>query len=187
MDTITREEWLNLAIGKLAPILRDANLALPTVKISVGFPSRKALASSNRRIGECWHHEGIGQENSHIFISPVLSDTIEILGVVIHELLHAALPPKTKHNKTFALAASRCGLEGKPTATTVGDKLRMHLNAILAELPDYPHIAFDANSGKKKQTTRLRLYQCDCGTKVRVAKDDFDATCNMCDSMFIQK
>lgn len=32
--------------------------------------------------------------------------------------------------------------------------------------------------------SRLRLYQCECGVKVRVASDSFDATCNKCDTVF---
>lgn len=32
--------------------------------------------------------------------------------------------------------------------------------------------------------SRLRLYKCDCGVKVRVASDSFDATCNKCDTVF---
>lgn len=36
----------------------------------------------------------------------------------------------------------------------------------------------------KGSGSRLRLYTCDCGTKVRVASDTFDATCNQCQTVF---
>jgi hypothetical protein len=34
--------------------------------------------------------------------------------------------------------------------------------------------------------SRLRLWHCDCGIKVRVASDAFDATCNRCGTVFKQ-
>lgn len=181
---LTREEWLYTAIDRLEPLFTEAAYAMPSLKVSVGFPSKRGLSTKNRVIGECWHKDGIRQDSAHVFISPVLSDPVQVLGVVIHEMLHAILPPNTGHNKTFATACLKLGLAGKPTATIPGEALIGRLNAILAELPAYPHNAFDASLLKKKQSTRLRLYQCDCPVKVRVASDEFDATCNVCEGQF---
>jgi hypothetical protein len=181
-----REAWLQQAVKKLEPVLKDAGLLPPKVLVSVGFPSRKALSTKSRAIGECWHAKGINQDVSQIFISPVLGNRNKVLSVLLHELVHAALPPDTKHNKTFASYVGRIGLEGHPTtANTPNKELNERLNAIFKS-EKYPHPAFDFSKLAKKQTTRLRLYQCECDppVKVRVARDDFDATCNICESPF---
>jgi hypothetical protein len=180
---VNREQWLETAVKKLKPILAQAGLGLPEVRVSCGFPSKGAFASRKQRIGECWHKDGIKQEKSHIFISPVLGKQVAVLETLIHELIHAALPPKAGHSKTFAAAAEKCGLEGKPTATHAGKELVDRLNDLFASMP-YPHDPINYAKLMKKQTTRLRLFVCECGIKVRVARDEFHATCDECQEPF---
>ena len=181
---MTREQWLRDAVDLLAPsVERAADANLPPVHVSIGFPSRGATSRARRRIGECWNASAVADGKPSILISPTLSDPIDILGTLVHELIHAALP-KAGHRAPFRRAADRLGLEGKPTATTVGAILRVQLGHIAEKLGPLPHAAITPAMQYKKQGTRLRLWECPCGVKVRVASDDFQATCGRCGGTF---
>lgn len=150
---ITREAWLQAAIDALRPMFAQVGAVVPDVHASVGFPSTNV----RKRIGECWH--GAEGELHQIFVSPVLDDIITVLGVLVHELVHAALPQGTGHGKAFGTVARALGLEGKMTATTVGDTLKDQLKELVAELGDYPHVKLTLG-GTKKQTTRMLKVEC---------------------------
>jgi len=48
-------------------------------------PMAKALAKTNRRIGECWSYEAAKDGSTQILISPILDDPFRVAGVVVHE------------------------------------------------------------------------------------------------------
>jgi len=189
MTTTTREAWLTEACKLLEPTLRQADLGgLGDVRVSCGWPSHRAMSVNHRHIGECWHHALNKDGYSHVFVSPCKDEPVEVLSILLHELIHAALPAKAKHSRTFAKAAKLCGLEGKPTQTYAGVALSKRLNEIIIPaLGSYPHVAIDAASARKKQTTRLRKWECPCGEIARVASDDWHATCNDCDKVYVLK
>lgn len=185
----TRESWLLAAARALDPVLQGADLGVGDIRVSCGWPARGALSSSKRRVGECWPGSLNKDGQAHIFVSPCKDNSIDVLGILLHELIHAALPAKVRHGPTFARAAKRVGLTGKPTATVVGEELAVRLNTMAAPLGPYPHSAIDAQQ-RTKQTTRLRLYLCACTpgqgitNKVRVASDTWQATCDRCTTQF---
>lgn len=186
-----REHWLTKASETLTEhVTLQSGLNPSSVKVSCGWPSTRALSLKKKSIGECWHHDTLEQEDSHIFISPCISDPIEVLGVLLHELGHSALPPKTGHKAPFKKFMVAVGLTGKPTATEVSsdssDPLRIYLKRLGSELGEYPHQSIDKTL-KPKQSTRLRLYECACPIKLRVAKDDLHAKCEDCQENFIQQ
>ena len=191
----TREAWLTQAATLLNGIILEAGTTpAESVRVSCGWPARGALSRGKRRIGECWPGENNADQHSHVFVSPVLDKPVQVLETLLHELIHAALPAKVKHNKRFAKVAHATGLVGKPTATVAGDALvaRLH-EQVTPALGPYPHQSIDATT-KLKQTTRMRLYECQCDpvqakaegrtAKVRAATDKLDATCNVCESAF---
>jgi hypothetical protein len=181
---MNREQWLSQAAQRLAQdILAPASLTCPTVRVSCGFPSRSALSSKAKRIGECWDGSSCKDGTPQLFISPILADPVRVLDVLTHELIHAAIGCRHKHDKTFAKAARACGLIGKPTSTEAGPELAARLNTLAATLGPYPHAAI-VPTVKPKQTTRLRLWECSCGVKVRVASDTFSAHCDDCETPF---
>lgn len=186
----TRESWLKHATQLLVPILEQGGVTpAATVQVSCGWPARGALSRAKRRVGECWHHEGNKDHQSHVFVSPCLEEPVEVVGCLLHEIIHAALPLKAKHGGQFARVARACGLAGKPSATTVGEQLATRINAeILPVLGPYPHQAIDA-SARKPQKTRLRLWECECDppVKARVASDHFQATCDVCEVAFVMQ
>jgi len=169
----TRESWLQHFVEALRPWFRErANVELPEkVNVSVGWPSARALSGKNRRIGECWLPPG---KTPHIFISPLMDDEIEILGVLVHELIHAM--GIGGHKLDFKKIAVAVGLEGKMTATEISDVLEKHLRALLDEeaIGEMPHEKIHAEGRPiKKQTTRLLKVSCidpDCGYIARVTR-----------------
>ena len=55
-NTITREQWLNLAGEHLRILFESVGETVPTkVRASCGFPSKGALGARNRTVGQCWN------------------------------------------------------------------------------------------------------------------------------------
>ena len=184
---MNREEYLELAAKGLTNYIGKAGYTMPVIKVSAGWPSTKAFSSKSRNLGECWHHDMIDQEASHIFISPYLSDTVKVIGVLVHEIGHAILPKDAKHKKPFKQYMTAVGLTGKATATEVGEVLKSFTDLLVDRIGTYPHDSIDKGPKQKKQTTRLRLWICKgCDLKLRVAKDDLNILCMACDLQFVK-
>lgn len=169
---ITREAWLHLLAGELSPMFFEMGHPLPSkLALSVGFPSKRATSTRNQRIGECWMPSATADGTSTIFISPILADGLRVGDVLVHELIHAVLPPKTGHKGDFVKLMKRAGLTGKPTATVAGEELLKRLNAHINDIGPYPHQALSVMGGEKKQSTRLLKAVCqECGYTVRVTQ-----------------
>ena len=166
LTTNTREEWLVAAVASLAPIFAQVGETLPAVKVSVGWPGGRG--KKNSVIGQCWSPTVAADEVSHVFISPVLDDSVRVLDVLAHELVHAINfagdDAGCGHKGAFARIAKAIGLEGKMTATVAGEGLKDCLVAIADDLGEYPHGALiagaDGADGPKKQGTRMLKVEC---------------------------
>ncbi len=167
-------------VDRLAPAFAEVGHEFPKLAVSCGFPSRRALSTSNRRIGECWSSQAAADGTVAIFISPMIGDGVRAGDILIHELCHAVLPPETKHNKTFAALARKMGLEGKPTANTASSELAGRLHALIGEVGPYPHSELSHLGGPKKQTTRMLKVQCACGYTVRMTRQWLDVGAPIC-------
>jgi hypothetical protein len=138
------------------------------------------------------------------------SSHCQVAGTVLHELGHVLAPIGAGHDRQWVMACSRLGLrgmraagtaycwahfapdvreavlalplprEGTPNAEVFGS-LRLKLKPCGAGIGVRGGKSRGAGSG-----SRLRLFECDCvpPVKVRVARDEFDATCNCCDHLF---
>lgn len=155
----TREAWLIGAIEALAVLWEDftEDVSIPEIRVSVGFPGSKARV----RIGECWPGESTEDGVTAIFISPILSDPIQVLATLTHEIVHAILGKGKGHRKEFIALAKHAGLLPKWTATTPSSALKERLEAILADLGAWPHSALNAQAvAANKQSTRMLLVKC---------------------------
>ncbi len=168
----TREAWLLKATEGLTAYMTDklgTDFKLPEIYISVGFPGG---GSPRKRIGECWHTEASSDKKNHVFISPVLSDPIDVLATLLHELVHVW---DDGQHGPFVKAIRKLGLEGKPTATIAGDELTELLNQISEALGEYPHAALKLGGKTKVQTTRMLKIECgECGFTVRTTRKWID-------------
>lgn len=158
----TRESWLVEAVEHVTELFAQTKeegepVQVPPVRISCGFPA----GNVRKTIGQCWDTKAAEDGIAHVFVSPVLKDPIQILGVIIHELCHAIDDCKSGHKGRFRKLATQMGLEGKMTSTHVGEALEGLLQPIAQTLGEYPHAALTlAMAPVKKQTTRMLKATC---------------------------
>jgi hypothetical protein len=183
---LLREYWLQRAVAFLIDHMVRCGLARVVVRVSCGWPSRGGLGQRQAVIGQCFAPQVCADGVSQIFISPRIADSIEVLGTLLHELVHASVGVQQKHLAPFSQAARKVGLVGPPTATVVGPSLRPLLQQYVEQVGTYPHAAITPQI-KGKVGSRLRLYECHCQppVKVRVAHDEFQARCLVCGGVFV--
>lgn len=151
MTRITREEWLLKAIAILAeekfyPLGHKFN----NIRVSVGFTSRK------KAIGQWWEPKSTADNHSSIFIHPGKGEPVDILGILVHELVHDACGAAAGHGPKFKKLALALGLEGKMRSTEPGKELTTYLKTVAKKLGKFPHSALKQNASPiKKQTTRM--------------------------------
>jgi hypothetical protein len=165
VTAVNREAWLTAAVELMRPLFAAIDVELPeTVRVSCGFPGGKSPAKT---IGQCWYTAD--DKVAQVFVSPILVDPVDVLGVLVHELIHAWDRGQSGHAGAFRACAKRVGLTGKMTATTVGDELREQLAEMVGELGGYPHARLNLiAAAEKKQGTRMLKVECPaCGYTLR--------------------
>lgn len=172
-----RESWLTDAVVEVGAILLDkTEIEIPEVRVSTGWPSTRGTSLKKRRIGECWKPEVASDGVSQVFISPVLMDPIQILGVLMHELIHAWDKCEHGHRGVFVKTAKAAGLVAPWTATGIDAEL-LHplLEEIVTRLGKYPHSALNPLVQRKPQTTRqLKIEAEECGCVARTTRKYLD-------------
>jgi len=166
---INREEWLNQAVGELRGIFHANGFPLPDkIRVTCGFPSKHAR-SLNRAIGEHWSDSASLDATHEILISPVVDDPFEVFGILVHELSHSATPD-SGHRGKFEQCIRKVWLEGKPTATTIGDTFRQNFAGLIEGLGAYPHARLNVQANRKVQGTRMLKASCPhCGYTIRLS------------------
>lgn len=168
----TRESWLRGATALLRPYFSKLGYQLPEkIRYSIAFTSGGKRATMG---GECWHPENSGDQHFEIIIKADRSDPIEVLGILVHNLVHTLLSADAKHGPEFKDIALRIGLEGPMRHAMPGPVLRERLNSLAPELGPLPHARLDFTLGpdvEKKQTTRMLKAECGggCGYTIRLS------------------
>jgi hypothetical protein len=84
--------------------------------------------------------DGVG----NIVISPVLSDSVRVAGVTMHENLHHAVGMEHGHRRPFADACVAVGLTLPATATGESDDFRDYVRwTVVPQIGEYPHAPVD--------------------------------------------
>ena len=162
-----REAWLAAGAAQIAPDFRAAGYRIPEkMRFSIGFPSTGRHGAT---LGECWSDTHSRDQTHEIFIRADQDEPVEVLKILIHEMVHAAVGVEAKHGPLFRKCALAVGLTGPMRHTTASPTLSTRLAAIAEGLGPLPHAALDW-SKRKKQTTRLLKAQCRCGYTVRVTR-----------------
>src|SRR6202167_2672522 len=105
----SRESWLRSATAALRPYSESCGFPVPeNIRFAIAFPS---TGRRGARIGECWHSSTSDDPNFEIIIRADIADPVEVLGVLVHELIHAVLPADAGHGKLYKEAAIKIGLE----------------------------------------------------------------------------
>jgi hypothetical protein len=165
----TREGWLSHGMVLAARRFRDAGYSLPdNLKVACGFAPG---ARGGKALGVCISPKASADGRTEMFISPVISEAITALGVLVHEMAHAAVGVEAGHGPAFKACASRVGLEGKATSAMPGSGLNAWLaSEVLPMLGTYPHAAVDPNARKKQGTRMIKLVCPETGYTVRTTK-----------------
>ena len=167
MTQALREQWLNNAVTSVRGIFHANGFPIPDhVRVSCGFPSKRAR-SLYRNVGEHFSPDASEDATHQIFISPVLDDSVEVLGVLVHELSHAVTG--SSHGTSFKHCVRKLWLEGSLTQTKVGAQFRSNFAPILESLGVYPHAKLNVASSYKVQSTRM--LKAVCGTCVEHKPD----------------
>jgi len=177
MTQALREQWLNNAVTSVRGIFHANGFPIPDhVRVSCGFPSKRAR-SLYRNVGEHFSPDASEDATHQIFISPVLDDSVEVLGVLVHELTHAVTG--SSHGTEFKHCARKVWLEGSLTQTKVGAQFRSNFAPILESLGIYPHAKLNVASSYKVQGTRMIKATChedngsltggECGYTIRLS------------------
>jgi hypothetical protein len=169
---MTREEWLNKAALEMKWMVIDAggyDYIAPL--ISVGFPKGSRGKSSANAIGQCWD-KSVSQDKqrSHIFIIPTMTESVEVMAVLLHELVHASVGTKCGHRGPFRKVAMATGLEGKMTATVPGETLKLKLELLRRKLGDYPHTALKPVQRGLVGSRMLKVECHECGCVARMTR-----------------
>lgn len=180
----TREGWLAAATHDLRPYFSKCGYEIPDkMRFSIGFASN---GRQGRRRGELWH--GVTSEDGtfELFIRADVDDPAEVLGILVHELVHACLPIDAGHGPKYRDAAQKVGLVGPARDAMPGLMLSQKLAALAADLGPLPHARLNIERGRdnrgpadraKKQKARLLKAECTaegCGFSVRVTSKWLD-------------
>ena len=136
MSEINREQWLMQAVDHLVPIFERSGYSVPTVKVSVGFPSTGA---KGRHLGQCWSTKSAVDGINQIFIAPHLQTPFDFLDTLVHELVHAVDDCQSGHGENFKKIALDVGLKGPMRSAGAGDWLKQDLMRISEKLGGFPH------------------------------------------------
>jgi hypothetical protein len=167
---MTGEAWLKAAETALRPTFTRAGLTIPDdIRYAVAFPSAGARSNT---IGECWARQASADNRPTIIIRADQHEATEVLGVLVHELLHAGLPLGSGHGPVFKKHMAPLHLTGAATATVLTHEGRIAMNHLchftaLGGLGDPPwgKLRFDTSlvsDRPKTQGTRMLKASCSC-------------------------
>lgn len=157
MRHTARETWLQAAAETMALWIPQAGgNEIPPLRLSCGWAKR----ASKKSIGWCWQREVSADGVNEIQVSPEIAEPVQVLGTLLHEMIHASDDGESKHSGYFGVVARAVGLDGKLTATYPGDELHARLELVAAELGPYPHAALSPKAVVGKQGTRMLKLVC---------------------------
>ena len=160
-----REEWLVRASGRLAEWLVEAGETVPPMRVSVGWPGGKGKKSTV--VGQCWPSTVCEDGVPQIFMTPARgkSDTVDVLGTLLHEMIHAVDDCESGHRGNFVRIAKAMGFVAKYTSSgNRSEELTERLTALAEDMGEFPHAAIAAaargSEQPKEQTNRQLKVSC---------------------------
>lgn len=161
-----REAWLILAAEAMGPWVNEVleEGEMPPLRVSVGWPGGRAKKNV---IGQCWPSTAAEDGIAQIFMSPVRGEdsTVDVLGTLLHEMIHAADDCNSGHRGKFARVAKALGFIPKLTSSdNRTEDLTERLAGLAERLGPFPHGAIITQSRAadqpKKQGTRMLKVEC---------------------------
>lgn len=154
---ITREQWMLQGVEAIRPMFEAAGEPLPErVRVSTGWPGGRGKKEGV--VGQCWMPESTADGIVGIFVSPVTSDPVDVLGTLVHELVHAV--GHRGHKGKFATLAGKVGLIKPWTSTPLGEPLKLALADMAERLGAYDHAVIKPGVRLSVQSTRMLKLEC---------------------------
>ena len=174
---MNREQWLTEAAQHVnTDIFIPLGKEAVDFRVSVGFPPKGGKPNQRGKavIGVCFNPALSAGNITEIFISPLLETAFEAIDTLGHEMVHAIVGTECGHKGPFKRLALAIGLNnGKMTEASAGPELTERLNAILAEMPPYPHSKLTPQSSTKQGTRLIKGVCTGCDNVARQAKTPF--------------
>jgi hypothetical protein len=171
METIfeTREQWLAAAAFEVSALFTRAGLNIPAnIRFACSWPV--GSRGSKKILGQCVAPEVSGDGTTEVYVVPTIAEPKMVMGVLVHELVHAAVGVRHGHKAPFKAACDKLGLVGKATEALPGKGLQAELEPVIELLGAYPHAPVNLD-GRKKQGTRMLKAVCpETGYTVRLTK-----------------
>jgi len=170
----TSEEWLTAAGDTLRPAIASAlGIQIPVPRYTVGFP---AQGRKSNTLGETYPMAASRDGVNEIIIRITLTDPVEILGVLAHELIHVAMDCRYGHGKRFTKHFNKFGFMGSPLGHTMSPELRIQMAGLASSLGEYPRRdGLSETAANSKQTTRMIKATCQtCGMVYRTTQKWID-------------
>ncbi len=105
-------------------------------------------------------------------ISPIWVSTVEVLGTLLHEMIHAVDDCKSGHRKGFIDIAKPLGFVSKWTSScNRSEELTERLKGLAERLGDFPSAAIVSGAAADtppKQSTRMIKAECAEGSEYKV-------------------
>jgi hypothetical protein len=156
-----REAWLTKAAEGIRGAWSVQGVTVPAdVKVTCGFPGG---GSPRRRIGECWPRARSAAQLNEVFISPTLDDTLLVLDVLGHELLHAVDDCASGHGAAFSKNSRRVGYSGGKQSAVATEQARALVERLAKALGPYPHARVVLTAKKRNASSGLHKVECGCG------------------------
>jgi hypothetical protein len=138
---MNREEWLTLAIQKIEQaVFNPLDKRMPKKwKATCGW----VKGASAHAIGVCVDPICTKDGTTHIFVMPTQENSMEVLGTLTHEMIHAIVGVDAGHKEPFKFVVKKLQMSKPMTKShpVAGTPLWTKLEQILLELGPYPHAA----------------------------------------------
>jgi hypothetical protein len=209
---LTREAFVQAVRSIVLPLLPEeerAPLANAKLMYGVGQSGTRGVTYFN-----AWNN-GTGKVCAVEICAMSEESPVQLAGTTIHELAHVLAGAGAGHDKEWKAACARLGLRNAMAAghtyrlASFSPRIRVALANLFVLADGSPSFGLFHGAGITKgprpcgagigtrggksrgagSGSRLRLWECACApaVKVRVARDDFDATCNVCSESFQQR
>jgi len=167
---MNRQEWLQSATDMAKNIMKTKGITIPEVR--VGFAPLKGKSA-----GICFIKSASYDDINEIFIDTEKKESeIDILGVLVHELIHASSNNEEKHGLLFKEKAVSLGLGGKMKSTVITDDFKDIFEIPLKEIGpfDYGMMRYKQQKFSFPREARKRLICDDCGYEASVKESDHE-------------
>lgn len=96
------EVWLNEAVELLRPVFAEAGYEIPPVYVSVGFSTYGYKPGAKKNIIGVCHASWMTMDGiNEIYITPLVTEPVDVIALLVHELIHAVDDCKSSHGPGF--------------------------------------------------------------------------------------